>query len=354
MSTIHDVAQRAGVSISTVSRVVNKTVNVEPATEQRVREAIAALRYRPNLLARSFRQKTTHTIGLLVPDNSNPFFAEIARVIEDEGFAEGYSVVLCNSDLSAAKQATYVDVLLAKQVDGLILASTGLISSADGLEVIDRIFAAGVPCVVIDRDLGTLPVDQILVDNHHGGYLAGEFLTRFGHRQLASTVGPNGHTPSSGRIAGFQHALADVDIELKSEAIVRGNGRFDGGVAATEELLRRGVEFSAIFAFNDVMAMAAISTLRRVGLRVPDDVSVIGFDNIHLTEAMFPALTTIAQPIAEMGRRSVRLLLNRISHGDAPIARIVLPTRLITRESCRARDPALEPAATVFTMQAAG
>src|SRR5918998_5698456 len=119
MATIRDVANRAGVSISTVSRVVNRSLPVEPATEERVREAIAALGYRPNLLARSFRRRVTHTIGLLVPDNSNPFFAEIARTIEDAGFAEGYSVVLCNSDLSAEKQAVYIDVLLAKQADGL-------------------------------------------------------------------------------------------------------------------------------------------------------------------------------------------------------------------------------------------
>lgn len=337
MTTIQDVAKRAGVSISTVSRVVNKTVKVDPATEHRVQEAIAVLGYRPNLLARSFRRKETRTIGLLVPDNSNPFFAEIARTIEDVGFAEGYSVILCNSDLSEAKQAAYVDVLLAKQVDGLILTSTGLIPSVDGLSVIDRILAAGVPCVVVDRDLEGWPVDQVLVDNHQGGCQAGEYLTGLGHSQLACLVGPHDLTPSAGRIAGFKRALADVRVDLPAEAIVRGNGRFDGGVEATRELLQRRVAFTALFAFNDVMAIAAIGTLRRAGQRVPEDVSVIGFDDTFLATAMFPPLTTVAQPMADMGRRSVRLLLDRIADREAPVSRIVLPTTLVKRKSCRAR-----------------
>src|SRR5918992_1400593 len=152
MATIRDVAKRAEVSISTVSRVVNKSAPVDPETTERVLAAIATLDYRPNLLARSFRRRVTHTIGLVVPDNSNPFFAELARVIEDEGFAAGYSVILCNSDLSEVKQATYVDALIAKRVDGLIIVSSGLVPSESGADVMRRAFAAGVPCVAIDRD----------------------------------------------------------------------------------------------------------------------------------------------------------------------------------------------------------
>jgi LacI family transcriptional regulator len=337
MPTIQDVAERAGVSISTVSRVVNQTVAVEPATAERVRTAIAALGYRPNLLARSFRRQVTQTIGLLVPDNSNPFFAEVARVIEDAGFAEGYSVILCNSDLSPAKQAAYVDVLLAKRVDGLILISTGLIASEDGAdEAIDRIVAAGVPCVVVDRDLGERPIDQVLVDNHQGGYRAGRYLTELGHRRVACVVGPSDLTPSAGRIAGFRQALADAGLDLPPEAVVRGNGRHDGGRAAVGELLRRGVAFTAVFAFNDVMAVGAIGALQRAGRRVPDDVSVVGFDDVPQAAAIFPAVTTVAQPIAEMGRLGVRLLLDRIARPAAPVSRVILPTALVARESCRA------------------
>ena len=334
MPTIREVADRAGVSISTVSRVVNQTVPVDPVTEERVREAIATLGYRPNLLARSFRRRVTHTIGLLVPDNSNPFFAEVARVIEDAGFAEGYNVILCNSDLSEAKESSYLDVLLAKRVDGLILISTGLVPHASGIDVMDHIFEAGVPCVVVDRDLGELPVDQVLVDNHRGGYLAGQYLIGLGHRRFACVAGPSDVTPSAGRIAGFLRALAEAGVALVPDALMRANGRHDGGVSATEELLRRGVDFTAVFAFNDLMAIGVIGTLQRAGHRVPGDVSVIGFDDIPQAAALFPAVTTVAQPIAVMGRHSVRLLLDRIARRDAPCQRVVLSTTLVERESC--------------------
>jgi LacI family transcriptional regulator len=335
--TIQDVAARSGVSISTVSRVVTGAVAVEPETAERVREAIAALGYRPNLLARSFRRRVTHTIGLLVPDNSNPFFAELARTIEDAGFADGYSVVLCNSDLSAVKQETYIDVLLANRVDGLILVSSGLIPTVGRHDAVARILDAGAPCVVVDRDLGEAPVDQVLIDNDQGGYLAGEHLIALGHRRIACLVGPSDLTPSAGRIAGFQRALADAGLAVAAEGLVRGNGRPDGGSAAALQLLERGVvgagDVTAIFAFNDQMATGAIGALQRAGCRVPQDVSVIGFDDIPQSAAIFPALTTIAQPIAEMGSIGVRLLLDRIARRDAPHQRVRLSTRLVVRES---------------------
>lgn len=331
--TIKDIAARAGVSISTVSRVINHSVPVDPATEARVDEAIEALGYRPNLLARSFRRNVTHTIGLLVPDNSNPFFAEMARVIEDAGFEDGYSVILCNSNLSEVKQAGYVDVLVAKRVDGIIMTSTGLISGEDAHGDIARIQEAGVPCVVIDRDLGDTPVDQLLVDNHKGGYVAGKYLIDRGHRKMACVVGPSDLTPSAGRIAGFRRAMEEAGTHLPSEAIVRGNGHHDGGSQAVEELLSRGIEFTAIFAFNDEMAIGVIGSLQRAGRRVPQDVSVIGFDDIPYASAIYPALTTIAQPITEMAQMGISMLLERIRQPGGAPRRIELPTRLVERES---------------------
>jgi LacI family transcriptional regulator len=329
-----DIAREANVSVSTVSRVINQTVFVEPETEERVRAAIQKLSYRPNLLARSFRRRVTHTIGLLIPDNSNPFFAEVARMIEDAGFREGYNVVLCNSDLSQEKQEIYLDVLLAKQVDGLIVVSSGLIMQPEGRDPIRRVMESGVPLVVVDRDLGDTPVDQVLVDNEHGGYLAGRYLTDLGHREIACIVGPNEATPSAGRFAGFERALADADPALKPVAYVACNGRPEGGEAAVRELLSSNTRFTAIFVFNDLVAIGAHGALRRAGLRVPDDVSLVSFDNVRLASAVYPPLTTVAQPIAEIGDMSVRLLLRRIEEADAPPARVVLPTALIERETC--------------------
>lgn len=333
MATIRDVAARSGVSISTVSRVVTGAVRVDPATEARVREAIAALGYQPNLLARSLRRRATHTIGLLVPDIANPFFADVARVIEDAGFEAGYSVVLCNSDLSPEKQTTYVDALLAKRVDGLILVSSGLVTEEDGFALVERSRAAGVPCVVVDRDLGGLPADQVLVDNEAGGRQAGEYLIGLGHRRLGLLLGPHDATPSAGRIAGFREAVAAAGLSLPLTAVAHGNGRYDGGVTAANELLDRGAHFSALFVFNDLMAIGAVNALRRAGRRVPKDVSVVGFDDILIARAMDPPLTTVAQPIAVLGHRSVELLLKRIGDKEAPYTRVVLPTRLVERES---------------------
>ena len=342
MPTMTDIAKRAGVSASTVSRVINGTAAVHAATEDRVRAAIRDLDYHPNLLARSFRRSRTQTIGLLVPDNSNPFFAELARVIEDVGFQRQYNVILCNSDLSEKKQAEYVDVLLAKRVDGIVLTSTGLIS--DRTDAVDRIRDAGVPCVVIDQDLGDYPVDQILVDNYQGGCLVGKHLLELGHRRMACVVGPTDLTPSAGRIAGFRHALEKAGVPLTDDLVVQGNGRHDAGVASAEELLRRGLEFSAIFAFNDVMAIGVIGALQRAGMCLPHDISVVGFDNISFAAAMYPSVTTIAQPITDLGRKGVDMLIERIHHPDTQHKRVVLPTSLVTRESSDWRSVLAEKA----------
>jgi LacI family transcriptional regulator len=331
MPTIRDVAAHAKVSVSTVSHVLNGTRYVEPETEDRVRAAIEALGYRPNSVARSLRRRRTGTIGLLVPDNSNPFFAEVARAIEDAGFTEGYNLILCNSDGSASKEAAYVDVLLSKQMDGLLLISSG--NRPDPLQSILR---ARVPVVVVDRRLDDLPVDQVLVDNEEGGYQAGRYLVQLGHRRIGCITGPSSLSPSADRIVGFRRALGEAGIALPPEAIVRGDFQYAGGEAATYELLKRRLGLTAIFVLNDVMAIGAINVLSRAGLRVPDDVSVIGFDDIPQTRAMMPSITTIAQPIAELGKVSISLLLDQIKKGPKPPTRIVLPTTLVERESCRA------------------
>ena len=329
--TIRDVARLAGVSVTTVSHVLNGSRYVEPETKGRVRRAVEQLGYRPNLLARGLRRRETATIGLLIPDNSNPFFAEVARVIEDAGFAAGYSVILCNSDLSEEKQARYIDVLLAKQVDGLILISSGF-----GPARLERILGARVPVVIVDRELSGVPVDQVIVDNDQGGCFAGEYLVRLGHRRIGCIAGPSDITPSAGRLTGFRRALSAAGVELALDAIVRGDGRYASGDDAMAELIRRDLGLTAVFAHNDLMAIGALSALRRAGLRAPEDISVIGFDNILQAAAMAPALTTIAQPVVELGQVSVRLLLDQIGQRTEQPSCIVLPTTLVERESCRA------------------
>jgi len=328
MPNIRDVAEKAQVSVTTVSHVINGTRFVEPKTIERVKQAIVALGYRPNSLARSLRRGETRTIGLLIPDNSNPFFAEVARVVEDAGFKKGYSVILCNSDLSEEKEEAYLEVLLSKQIDGLIL-----ISSSNHPERLQRLLDAGVPLVIVDRELG-LSVDKVLVDNEQGGYLAGQYLLQLGHRRIGCIAGPSEVNPSAGRLAGFKRALWEAGVELPDEAVVASDFRYDGGAQAMTTLLQQKLNLSAVFATNDTMAIGALTALRAAHLRVPNDISLIGFDNIPLSEAVIPSLTTIAQPIKEIGQLSVALLLERIKNSSNQPKTTLLSTVLVERQSC--------------------
>ncbi|RWM28434.1 substrate-binding domain-containing protein [Mesorhizobium sp.] len=330
MTTIADVARYAGVSVATVSHVMNRTRHVEPETAERVRAAITALRYSPNSLARSLRRGETKTIGLLLPDNSNPFFASVARQIEDAGFVAGYTVILCNSDGSAEKEERYLSVLMAKQIDGLIFAG-----SSDHARVFSRLLP-DVPAVLLDREIHSVNVDSVLVDHDHGGYLAGRYLVGLGHQKIGVIGGPRDSSSSPARLRGFTRALAEAGLDLPSSSVVDSDYHFAGGRLAMERLMEQAPDITAVFACNDLMAMGAITALRSRGLRVPDDMSLVGFDDIPYAVTTWPPLTTIAQPVEKIGTRAVSLLLERLSEPTAPSRREVLTPVLVERESCAA------------------
>jgi LacI family transcriptional regulator len=332
MTTIADVARHAGVSVATVSHVMNRTRHVEPETAERVRAAIAALRYSPNTLARSLRRGETKTIGLLLPDNSNPFFASVARQIEDAGFVAGYTVILCNSDGSAEKEERYLAVLLAKQIDGLIFAG-----SSDHARVFLRLAKTDVPAVLLDREIQSLNVDSVLVDHDHGGYLAGQYLIGLGHRKIGVIGGPRDSSSSPARQRGFVRALQQAGLDLPAAAVVESDYHFAGGRLAMERLMAQAPELTAVFACNDLMAMGALTALRSRGLQVPEDMSMIGFDDIPYAVTTWPPLTTVAQPVEKIGTRAVSLLLERVSEPAAQSRREVLMPFLVERESCAPR-----------------
>ena len=328
MTTIADVARHAGVSVATVSHVMNRTRHVEPETAERVRSAIAALRYSPNTLARSLRRGETKTIGLLLPDNSNPFFASVARQIEDAGFLAGYTVILCNSDGSAEKEERYLQVLMAKQIDGLIFAG-----SSDHARVFARLLPS-VPAVLLDREIQSVNVDSVLVDHDHGGYLAGKYLAGLGHKKIGVIGGPRDSGSSPARLRGFARALQEAGLDLPANAVVDSDYHFAGGRKAMERLMAQARGITALFACNDLMAMGALTVLRARGLRVPDDMSMIGFDDIPYAVTTWPPLTTIAQPVEKIGTRAVSLLLARVAEPAAHSRREVLTPVLVERESC--------------------
>jgi LacI family transcriptional regulator len=329
VSTIKDIARRAEVSTATVSHVINETRFVSPALRERVLTAVAELDYRPNAVARSLRQKKTRTIGLIVPDNSNPFFAEVAKGVEDGGYEAGVSVILCNSDGSFDRELRYLQTLRDKQVDGVIFIAT-----TPGTDHLAIVVEQAIPVVVFYRQVPRLDVDTLVVDNLGGGYVATRHLIELGHERIACVAPASVDSPSALRVAGFRRALEEAGLAVAEHLIYRGDNRFAGGRDGAEHLLAAGKPFTAVFAGNDVMAVGTMRTLRQRGLRVPDNVSVVGFDGIALGDFVTPSLTTVDQPRYGAGRTALRLLLERIDDGYAgPRRDITLETRLVVRES---------------------
>ena len=262
--TIKDIASRADVSTATVSYVINGSRPVSPELTQRVQLAVLELGYAPNAVAQSLRQARTLSIGLLVPDNANPFFAELSKGVEDEAYERGYSVLLCNSNSSPDREARYLDLLIAKRVDGLLFSPT-----TSGLDQLTPLLARRVPVVTFYRDPGQLPVDSIRVDNARLGYTATSHLIELGHRDIAF-IQPASQGASSRRVDGYRQALADAGIEPDEELMPGGDNRFEGGGSAARALLDSGRQFTAVVAANDATAIGAMGTLQQAGYRVPD------------------------------------------------------------------------------------
>lgn len=326
-----EVAERAGVSVTTVSHVVNQTRPVSPELTNRVQAAMQELGYQPNRLARSLRLGKTLTIGMIIPDGVNPFFAEVARGIEDTGFEHGYSVILCNSDGDLEKELHYTKVLNAKRVDGIIFVAVGV-----SHEHIQMLQARKLPVVVVDREIPGVNVSTVITDNQKGGWLATNHLIELGHRRIACIAGPNNLTPSAARVTGYQQALKAHNIELNETLILRGDFQYQSGYRLMKQLLENKTVPTAVFACNDLMATGALCAAVEMGFRVPEDISIVGFDDIDLASYTTPPLTTIRQPKYEMGVFAVGLLLDQIKDTNPKPERHILDTELVTRKSSAA------------------
>ncbi len=329
MITIRDVAQHAGVSVTTVSHVVNDTRFVSADARERVKEAIEALKYVPSQVARSLKNNRTHTVGMMIPNSSNPYFAEIIRGIEDTCFESGFNVILCNSDDDPHKQGQYVRVLMEKQVDGLIVLSAG-----GDTELGDHLRHAGMPLVLVDREVKHLSADLVEVNHENGGYLATRHLLDLGHRRIGCITGPLSLSPAVQRLQGHRRALREAAIEIDERLLAESDFTSAGGHAAATALLKRRPRPSALFACNDLMAIGALCAASQAGLALPADLSVIGFDDIALAAYASPPLTTVAQPKHQMGVLAARLLLDRIAKpGHAHQRDILQPTLCVRRST---------------------
>lgn len=329
MPTIKQVADHAGVSVATVSRVINKTGYVSPDLQQRVTSAMQELNYQPSALARSLRRQETQTVGVLVPQIDHPFFSALTFSIEKTLFANQYRTFICSAEEDAEKEDAYVQMLLRQRVDGVIITPTGY--SADNIR---RLLDQGVPVVLVDRDLPALSLSRVLCDNRRGSYQGARYLLDVGHRHIATIGAPAYSEPMIHRLAGIRQAFAEYGINYDAEPFVTGTlQQFDMGYTSARDLLRRTPRPSAIFALTDVMAVGVLHAAADFGLQVPRDLSIIGFDDIPLASHIIPKLTTIAQPIYAMGEMSAQLLLRHMQDPDALMENVILESRLVLRDT---------------------
>lgn len=328
MSTIKHVAARAGVSFTTVSHVLNGTRRVSESARQRVEQAIAEMGYSPSAVARSLKTSETFVLGVLVPNITNPFFAELTRGIEDFCRQTDYSVFLCNSDDDPERQGRYLQTLLERRVDGLLLAA----AAGEAEALARRLEAARVPTVVVDRDVPGLTADMVRVDHQGGARLAVRHLLSLGHRAIACLSGPSQFAVSRARVAGWREAMAEAGIKVKARWLLEGDFSAPVGHELTRSLLAQG-EVSAIFASNDLLAIGALRAAAEQGVAVPDVLSVIGFDGIDLGGYVHPGLTTVGHPIRTLGETAAGVLIERIAQRGADKREVVLPAALIERGS---------------------
>ena len=334
MANIKDVALRAGVSVTTVSHVVNGTRFVSETARQRVEKAVRELGYVPSAVARSLKHNTTRTFGMVIPNNSNPYFAEIIQGAEERCFAAGYNVILCNSNDDPERQAAYLRVLAEKRIDGLIFVVTGS-------DAVVRATLGGIntPLVLLDREVTGVSGDLVKVNHVLGSQMATRHLLELGHPRVACISGPPGLSPSSQRRAGWKDALEQAGVERKENDLARGDFTARGGYLAMQTLLRRSPRPTAVFACNDLMAFGALAAAREAGIAVPQQLSIVGFDDIDLAAFSAPPLTTVAQPKQQIGTVAADLLLDRVSNARTDNRQIIFDPELRVRASTAPYQP---------------
>lgn len=328
---IKDIAKKAGVSVATISHVINKTRFVSDVLQERVKKAIEDLDYHPNIMAGSLRSGKTKVIGLIVPDNSNPLFAAISRSIEQVSSDLNYTVMLCNSSYSLENELRYIKVLRSKSVDGIIIMPITTIP-----DHLNQLVENMLPVIVLHHIIPGCKTDSVLVDNFKGTYEATVHLINLGHKHIGYIDRPVSLPHSLERLNGFKQALKDHDIEIDDNIIIQSKGfGYKDGFETMEKLLRRNHPLTALMAFNDITAIGAMETITDHGLKVPDDISVVGFDDIEICSFIRPRLTTIHFPKYKIAEYAVKMLLKKINNPEKikDFEKKVLPLRLVVRDS---------------------
>lgn len=330
MPTIHDVAKKAGVAPITVSRVINKSGYVSDSVRIKVNAAIDELGYVPNIIARSLRSKRTNTIALVFTDITNPFFNILTRGVEDAAFEAGFNVIICNTDESQEQEDNYIQLLLQKQVDGILLVPAETHSQS-----IELIRKHNTPLVIVDRCIEGGGVDIVRGDSEGGAYQLTNFLIGLGHKRITLMSGPDKVSTSVDRVNGYKKAMLEHGLTDNIDFFF-GTYSQESGSQITRQVLSRNEKPTAIFGGNNLISIGALSALRELGYKVPDDVAVVSFDDIPENFSYFPFMTVISQPPYAIGQKAMQLLVSRIKDGDvAPtdFQEIVFPVELVVRES---------------------
>jgi LacI family transcriptional regulator len=333
MTTIYDVAKKAGVAPITVSRVINQAGYISADKRQRVEAAVAELGYVPNRLASSLRSRRTHTLALVLSDITNPFFTNLARGVEDTASDAGFTVIFCNTDESEAEEQKYLDVLLQKRVDGILLVPAR--SNPDTLRKLQH---NGTPVVVLDRRIPHAQADVVRGDSEGGAYQLTRLLLGLGHRCIAMLTGPKNVSTSADRVAGYRRALSEAGLARRQQMVFFGDFRQASGYQMAQQALAAQPCPTALVAANNFITIGALKALQEAGLRVPEDMALVGFDDLPPAMLAFPFFTVATQPSYEMGQTGTRLLLERLENPVArPFKEIILPTEVIVRQSSGVR-----------------
>jgi DNA-binding LacI/PurR family transcriptional regulator len=330
--SIKDIAKAAGVSHSTVSRALSDSPLVKAETKARIKRLAQEMGYTPDAIARSLVTQQTWTVGVVVTTITDPFVAEVVQGIEDTAHENSYSVILASSAAKPDRELSAVEMLRAKRVDSVIVTSSRV--GALYLEHLERI---GAPVVLINNhnEQSGRYTFSVSVDNRHGGCLATRHLVERGHRRIAYISGPADHSDDAERMAGYRQALGQAGLPSDPVLVIPGNGRVDGGQRALGALLSPDSPPTAVFCYNDMTAIGLLSATRQVGLSVPRDLAIVGFDDIPFASHIQPSLTTVAQPQRDMGRQAMNMALALMTADNfsSPLSDIVIKGKLIVRES---------------------
>lgn len=325
---IYDVAKAANVSIATVSKVINNTGRIGDKTRKKVNDVIKELDYKPNLMASALMGKKTCTIGFILPDLANPFFSELARYVEDMASSFNYNVVICSTDYITEKEEMYVSLLLQKNVDGFILAS-----GFESFEAIEKIQAMNIPIVLVARNAPGKQLNLVSINDYDAGFRATSYLIERGHQQIAIIA--RNIWSNRERYRGYADAMRKNGLVPMDEHYYAKESTIQDGFKSLQQIMKVSpIKPTAFFACNDLMATGAIKACKKLNLKVPEDISIIGFDNSIFAQIVEPALTTVEQPQREIATEAVQLLMNAIN-GDNAHQTITLKTKIIERETVK-------------------